>query len=114
MSWFTDNPEVDVVFSTAPAVLNLLLSFQDMGLIAEDVVIGTVDLDEITLNAIRAGTCEFAVDQQPYMQGYLSIITLDLESRFLIRPSGEIQTGPFFVDSGNVEAIAELIRAGYR
>jgi simple sugar transport system substrate-binding protein len=112
--YFANNPSVDLVFSTAPAVLNLLNSLRQAGTIGPNVVIGSVDLDELTLTAIRSGVCAFAIDQQPYMQGYLSVTTLELERTLLIRPSSDIQTGPFYVDANNVEEIAELIAAGYR
>ncbi len=112
--WFTNNPGVDFVFSTATPVLNLLLSMQADGTIAEDVLIGSVDLNEETLDAIRTGRCAFAVDQQPYMQGYMAVTTLELNRTISLRPGADIQTGPFFVESDNVEEIARLVSEGVR
>jgi simple sugar transport system substrate-binding protein len=113
-TWFDSNPGVDFVFSTAPAVLTLLLSLQQDGTIDSSVMIASVDLNEETLDAIRDGNCEFAVDQQPYLQGYLPITLFELDNDFLLQLGDDVQTGPFFVNAENVDQIAELVREEIR
>ena len=112
--WFVDNPGVDFVFTTATPVLTLALSLREAGTIPHGAVIGSVDLNAETLDAIRTGACAFAVDQQPYLQGYMAITLLDLDGQFAIRPGAPIQTGPFFVDSSNVDQITLLVQEGFR
>jgi simple sugar transport system substrate-binding protein len=75
--------------------------------------VGSVDLSESTTAAIHAGTCDFTIDQQQYLQGYLPIVLFELEREFLLAPTSS-QTGPFFVDSSNVDAIERLVNEGYR
>ena len=46
------------------------------------VKIGTFDLGPDVLKAVEAGRIGFAVDQQPYLQGYLPIEMLALRARY--------------------------------
>lgn len=113
-TWFMEHPEVDFVFTTATPPLGLALSLQSRGLIGDGVILGSVDLNEETLDAIRTGRCAFAVDQQPYMQGYMAIQILDLSNELALQPGADIQTGPFFVEQDNVDDIALLVSQGLR
>jgi simple sugar transport system substrate-binding protein len=58
----------------------------------------------------------FAVDQQPYLQGYLPIALLAERSRHLLMPAkGElIPTGPQFVTPGTAGRVLALSRRGFR
>ena len=58
----------------------------------------------------------FAVDQQPYLQGYLPVVLLAERSRhMLFPPRGElIPTGPDFVTPANADEVLELSRRGFR
>lgn len=78
--------------------------------------VATFDLNSEVVAAIRAGTLLFAVDQQQYEQGYLPVVMLRLYRTNLNAVGGgrPVQTGPAFVDSGNVDAIAELVAQGTR
>jgi simple sugar transport system substrate-binding protein len=55
-----------------------------------------------------------AIDQQPYLQGFQTIMWLYLNSQFELAPGGDIFTGPGVIDGSNVEAIIELTAGGYR
>jgi simple sugar transport system substrate-binding protein len=113
-AWFAANPDVNYVFSTAPAVLTLLLSLQADGTIGSNVMLASVDLDDVTQDAIRTGKCKFAVDQQPYMQGYMPIVMFELDDSYLLQLGDNVATGPFFVDSSNVDKISMLVKQGTR
>jgi len=63
---------------------------------------------------IREGKLLQAIDQQPYLQGFETIMWLFLNSQYKLQPGGDIFTGPGVIDGSNVEAIAELVAAGYR
>jgi simple sugar transport system substrate-binding protein len=113
-AWLGANKDVNFIFSTAPAVLTLLLSLQTEGVIGSDVMLASVDLNDETQDAIRSGKCKFAVDQQPYMQGYMPIVLFELNKDYLLQLGDAVQTGPFFVDSSNVDQIATLVKQGAR
>ena len=55
---------------------------------------------------------QWAVDQQPFLQGYLSVdsLWLYLNNSNLIGGGQPTLTGPSFIDQSNIEAVAELRR----
>ncbi|MHB1497527.1 MAG: sugar ABC transporter substrate-binding protein, partial [Acidimicrobiales bacterium] len=57
---------------------------------------------------IERGTVAFTVDQQPYLQGYLSIVELFLDATEGAAPV-PISTGPVFLTSQNVKALAKYV-----
>ncbi|SNX64725.1 monosaccharide ABC transporter substrate-binding protein (CUT2 family) [Streptomyces sp. TLI_55] len=79
--------------------------------------VATFDLNEDLTQAVRNGSVQFAVDQQPYLQGYLAI-----DSLWLYRTNGNVSgggvapvlTGPAFVTRSNVAAVARFAAAGTR
>jgi simple sugar transport system substrate-binding protein len=80
------------------------------------VQLATFDLSPEVLEAVRIERMLFAVDQQPYLQGYLPIVLLAERSRHMLFPARAelIPTGPDFVTSENAEAVLELTRRGFR
>ena len=66
------------------------------------------------LDAIDGGDCLFAVDQQPYLQGYLPIVHFELFFDFALVPGNDVETGPFLVEASNVTRIRELVAQGIR
>lgn len=76
---------------------------------AGDVLHGTFDLSPEIVANIENGTTLFAVDQQPFLQGYLSVVTLHLLQRYNISPALPVTaTGPGFVDKSNIELVKAL------
>jgi simple sugar transport system substrate-binding protein len=78
--------------------------------------IGTFDLSQETAEAVKAGTLQFCIDQQPYLQGYLAVTQL-----YLYKKNGNILgggkpslTGPSFVDTTNVDSILPFINQNTR
>ena len=69
-------------------------------------LVGGYDLGRETLDAIKAGTVQIAVGQQPYLQGYLPIVALarHLASQQPL-PKGWVDVGTEVVTRENVEAI---------
>jgi simple sugar transport system substrate-binding protein len=108
------DPSVDAVLTLNSAVAPVAAAAAaEAGSSAE---IATFDLNGDVIAAIKAGTVAFAVDQQQYEQGYLPIVMLKLYAQNLNTVGGgrPVLTGPGIVDSGNVEAIADLASAGTR
>ncbi|MFI9168134.1 substrate-binding domain-containing protein [Streptomyces lincolnensis] len=79
--------------------------------------VATFDLDKNLVQAVQGGQVQFAVDQQPYLQGYLAVDAL-----WLYRTNGNVSgggvapvlTGPAFVTRTNVAAVAKFAAAGTR
>jgi simple sugar transport system substrate-binding protein len=68
------------------------------------VVAGGFDLNPNTLTAIKAGDLDFTIDQQPYLQGFLTVLYLWMYklSGGLVMPS-VTDTGLLFVTKDNVD-----------
>jgi simple sugar transport system substrate-binding protein len=76
----------------------------------------TFDLSPDVLKSIQDGKIEFAVDQQPYLQGYVPIVLLKLyKTNLNVAGGGQpILTGPGIVDKTNAAKVAELAGEGTR
>ncbi|GAA4602942.1 simple sugar transport system substrate-binding protein [Actinoplanes octamycinicus] len=69
--------------------------------------VSTFDLNPEIAKRIKDGQVEFAIDQQPYVQGYLAVssLYLYLKNGNDIGGGKPVLTGPSFVDSANIEKI---------
>lgn len=79
--------------------------------------IATFDLDNDIVGAIKSGAVQFAVDQQPYLQGYLAVDSLWLyktNGNFSGGGSAPVLTGPAFVTRQNIADIARFAANGTR
>ena len=58
----------------------------------------------------------WAIDQQPYLQGYLAVDSLWLyfTTKNVIGGGRPTLTGPSFVDETNINSVADLAQAGTR
>jgi simple sugar transport system substrate-binding protein len=74
---------------------------------------GSFDLVADVLDAIEKGELQFTMDQQPYLQGFLSVINLYLLKRYNLTPS-DINTVTVPVTWENVAMVKELVTQGYR
>ena len=76
----------------------------------------TFDTNPAVIEAISRGTIQWAVDQQPYLQGYLAVdsLWLHMTNRNVIGGGRPTLTGPSFIDESNVEDIVEHAEAGTR
>jgi simple sugar transport system substrate-binding protein len=83
---------------------------------SRDATLATFDLSPDVLDAIGAGEIEFAVDQQPYLQGYLPVTFLELavRNRNEVGANTIVATGPSFVTEENAASIAALADQGTR
>ncbi|MFJ9815048.1 sugar ABC transporter substrate-binding protein [Streptomyces sp. NPDC101151] len=103
-----------VVTLGAPYALTAVQSVGDAGSKAK---VATFDLNNQLTSAIKKGDIQFAVDQQPYLQGYLAIDSLWLyKNNGNYSGGGEqpVLTGPAFVDKSNVDRVAQFAAKGTR
>ncbi len=79
------------------------------------VSLGSFDMNEAGLNRIKDGTQSFAIDQQPYLQGYLAVSLLQAHIDFgNTLPTFPVLTGPGIVDSSNIAPTLKGVAAGAR
>lgn len=79
------------------------------------VKVGTLDMSPAVLDRIKAGTQAMAIDQQPYLQGFLSTTMLaahiDIGTEISTDP---VLTGPAIVDASNIDTALEGVKKGAR
>ena len=61
--------------------------------------VGSFDATEPVLAAVASGAASFAVDQQPFLQGYLPVQYLALFHRRGLVPVSNVSTGPRLVNA---------------
>jgi simple sugar transport system substrate-binding protein len=108
--------DVDGVLTLGPGGAAPALAALSAAGLDERVRLATFDLSPEVLEAVRARRMMFAVDQQPYLQGYLPIVLLAERTRHLLFPArGDlVPTGPDFVTAANADRVLELSRRGFR
>lgn len=108
------DPSIDLVVTLgASFALTAIEAVKDVGSHAK---VATFDTNPQIPAVIRSGALQWAIDQQPYLQGYLAV-----DSLWLLKTNGNVigggaavLTGPYFVDKTNVERIAEFAAKGTR
>jgi simple sugar transport system substrate-binding protein len=108
--YYTANPDVDAFLTLGPNGANPFYAFLEAeGIGPDQVMHGTFDLSPEIVANIEKGVTMFAVDQQPFLQGYSAVMTLTLLKRFGISPALPVTpTGPGFVDKSNIEIVKAL------
>lgn len=86
---------------------------QGLGLGAK-VKVASYDLSANFLKAVSEGKAEFAVDQQPYLQGYVPVAMLALRAKYGTLPAGNVPSGPSFVTKANAAQVIGLSAKGIR
>jgi simple sugar transport system substrate-binding protein len=110
----TQDTSIDwIVTLGAPIALDAVKSVKGANSKAK---IGTFDTSAELVKAIKDGTVQWAVDQQPYLQGYLAVDSLWLYKTNLNTIGGghNVLTGPAFVDSANVDKVQDFAAKGTR
>jgi simple sugar transport system substrate-binding protein len=108
------DPAIDFIVTLgAPIALNAIDAIKDAGSKAK---VGTFDFNPQIPPKIKSGELQFAIDQQPFLQGYLAI-----DSLWLYKANGNILgggkptlTGPFLVDGKNIDFVGKFAAGGTR
>lgn len=108
------DPHIDYLVTLDAAFAPVAISAIQMAGTKTDV--GTFDLNQQAVKAIEQGKLQWAVDQQPYVEGYEAIDLL-----WLYKTNGDIVgggqpvlTGPAFVSKDNIKEIAKFALRGTR
>jgi simple sugar transport system substrate-binding protein len=82
---------------------------------ADRVKIGSFDMNPAVLDRIQAGTQTMAIDQQPYLQGFLATSMLAAHLDFGTELATDpVLTGPAIIDASNVESALAGVKLGAR
>jgi simple sugar transport system substrate-binding protein len=97
--FYTANPDVDAFLTVGPLGANAYYAFVEATKPA-NVKHGNFDLSPEVEAKIKDGTTMFAVDQQPFLQGYGAVMYLVLDKKYGIKPALPVTaTGPGFIDA---------------
>lgn len=100
------DPTIDGVFTLGPTVaINAIAAIKQVG---RDIKVGTTDVSTPALEAIKAGDLLFALDQQPFLQGYYGVMIASQYVKYAVAPVSEVTTGPFIIDASNVAKVLEV------
>jgi len=104
-AYLSANPETDVILAVGPASAEgTIFAVKDMGLDG-DIYFGTFDLTEAISTAIKEGVVDFAIDQQPFLQGAIPVQALANYVRYGVIPNGVVSTGPAFITRENIAQV---------
>lgn len=97
----------------APYTMTLLEAKESAG---SDATVASFDMNGDLAQAVVDGDVLFTIDQQPWLQGYLSVDSLWQHHRgaFKIGGGQPTLTGPAVVDSANAEDVLEYADEGIR
>ncbi len=110
----TDNPDVKlVVFSGGQTLGNTQTYFEAAGLEAGQVKAIGFDTNEFIMQGFADDWIHLTSDQQPFLQGYLPVLSICQTAKFGLAPLN-VDTGAGFIDSSNYEQVSDLAIAGYR
>lgn len=105
MAHLTSSADTNGILTLGPTSAHpTLAALEELGLEGE-VHFGTFDISGEIAAAVKDGTIAFAIDQQPFLQGYLPVIILTNLARYGVLPSGQINSGPGFVTRGNISLV---------
>ena len=112
---FAANPGFNAIVTLGPDPAASYYSYaEENGVTADQVVHATFDTSVAIFEHIQSGVTLLCIDQQPYVQGFETVVWLFLNSQYLLKPANDIYTGPNVVDASNVARVIELNAAGYR
>lgn len=108
------DPSIDAVVTLGGQVA--VVASNAIGEAGSPAKLATFDLNADVAKAVQSGKILFAVDQQPYLQGYLGVQMLALyKSNLNVLGGGQtVLTGPTLVTKDNAAQIERLAAAGTR
>ncbi len=108
------NPDIKLVVTDHGALTATLETYlTSAGLGPDDVYAIGFDLSSATVEAIRGGWTDLVIDQQQWLQGYLSVLQICLTHNYAFTGL-HIDTGAGFAHADNVELLAALVEQQIR
>ncbi len=108
IAYLRANPDTKGIITLGPNSAHpTIAALETMGLKGK-IYFGTFDLSGEIAAAVKDDTIAFAIDQQPYLQGYLPVVILTNLARYGVVPGNNINSGPGFVTKANIPLVEKL------
>lgn len=114
LAFMQSHPGTDGVLATGSSAASGVLALLDQEDVGGKLKTASFDLSPDILTAIDKGKMEFAVDQQQYLQGYLSVVLMSRTLRYGMVTAGVVPTGPGFVTKATAAKVVDLSKQGLR
>jgi simple sugar transport system substrate-binding protein len=108
------DPSIDAVMTLGAPIAQVAV--QAVQQAHSSAKIYTFDTNAALVKDIQNGSVQWAIDQQPYLQGYEAVdsLWLYLTNGDVLGGGNPVLTGPSFVDKSNIAAIAKYAENGTR
>lgn len=105
IAYLRANPDTQAIITLGPNSAHPTIAALETMKLKGKLYFGTFDLSGEIAAAIKDNTIAFAIDQQPYLQGYLPVVILTNLNRYGVLPGNNINSGPGFVTKANIELV---------
>ena len=113
--YFLSHPDANAIATLGPLPADAFYLFiEEESIKPGQIFHATHDTSPTIFNHIENGYTVQTVDQQPYLQGYLTVVALYLNKEFGLSLATDVLTGPFVINAQNVNMIADLVKEGVR
>jgi simple sugar transport system substrate-binding protein len=111
--YFTDNQDTDALFTLGPQGATPAIQVLEEQGLTDKITHMTFDLSQEQVDQIKEGNILGTVGQQQYLQGYLPILFLRLNLEHGFTLAADVLTGPFVVDSSNLETVEQGVKDAF-
>jgi simple sugar transport system substrate-binding protein len=109
-----DNPEVKLIVMPGGQMLgNTQTFFETAGVTPGQIKSIGFDTNELIMKGFADGWIQLTSDQQPFLQGYLPVLSICQTAKLGLAPMS-VDTGAGFIDITNYQQVQDLANAGYR
>lgn len=107
-AYLRTHPDTDGVLTLGPTSAHPTIAAVEELDLAGKIYFATFDVSVEITEAIKNGTISFAIDQQPFLQGYLSVVFLANYARYGVMPANSVSSGPGFITKENIGLVEEF------
>lgn len=104
-AYLRSNPDTEAILTLGPTSAHPTLRALNKLKNKDSYYFVTFDLSGEIAAAIKDGTINAAIDQQPYLQGYIPVVFLTLNARYGLSAANHINSGPGFITKDNIEMV---------
>lgn len=105
IAYLAANPDTGAVLTLGPTSAHPTLAALEEESLSGEIFFGTFDLSGEIADAIKADVIAFAIDQQPFLQGYMPVVILTNLTRYGVLPSGHMNSGPGFITKDSISFV---------